>query len=98
MFIFELLTCCFDDPQVRDVAERLQPGVVAQACGSYRRGQPTCGDVDILVTHPDGKSHVGMYGKLLAALKETGVSAFDHLVNGLENCCSFLYLQREREI
>lgn len=57
-------------PQVRKAAESIQPGIIAQACGSYRRGKATCGDVDILVTHPDGKSHQGVYGKLIAKLKE----------------------------
>jgi len=45
---------------------------VAHACGSYRRGRATCGDVDILVTHPDGKSHRNIFGKLLAKLKSQG--------------------------
>ena len=50
----------------------LQPGLEIIVCGSYRRGKPTCGDVDILVTHPDGKSHVGIFAKLLSHLHETG--------------------------
>lgn len=58
--------------QVREAAEFLAPGVIAQCCGSYRRGKPTCGDVDVLVTHPDGKSHKGLFSKLLARLKESG--------------------------
>jgi DNA polymerase lambda len=28
----------------------------AIACGSYRRGKPDCGDLDILVTRRDGKT------------------------------------------
>lgn len=58
--------------QVREAAESLAPGVIAQCCGSYRRGKATCGDVDVLVTHPDGKSHKGLFSKLLARLKESG--------------------------
>lgn len=58
--------------QVKEAAEGLQEGVIALACGSYRRGKTTCGDVDVLVTHPDGKSHKGLFGKLLAKLKEQG--------------------------
>jgi DNA polymerase lambda len=27
----------------------------AIACGSYRRGKPDCGDIDILITRKDGK-------------------------------------------
>lgn len=41
-------------------------------CGSYRRGKPTCGDVDVLITHPDGHSHELIFKPLLAHLKETG--------------------------
>ncbi|XP_005091641.1 DNA polymerase lambda [Aplysia californica] len=57
---------------VREAAESIQEGVVAQACGSYRRGKATCGDVDVLVTHPDGRSHKGLFSKLLAKLKDSG--------------------------
>ena len=58
--------------QVKEAAESLQEGIIAQACGSYRRGKATCGDVDVLVTHPDGKSHKGIFSKLLEKLKEEG--------------------------
>ena len=37
-------------------------------CGSYRRGKPTCGDIDILITHPDGRSH----RRILSLLLEKG--------------------------
>lgn len=57
---------------MREAAEFLAPGVIAQCCGSYRRGKLTCGDVDVLVTHSDGKSHKGLFSKLLAKLKENG--------------------------
>ena len=61
--------------QVKEAAESLQPGVIAQACGSYRRGKKDCGDVDILLTHPDGHSEKGLFGKLIQRLKQTGESA-----------------------
>jgi len=38
---------------VRLVAERLFPGMEAHIMGSYRRGKDDCGDVDILLCHPD---------------------------------------------
>ncbi|KAL3863874.1 hypothetical protein ACJMK2_005601 [Sinanodonta woodiana] len=69
---------------VCDAAESIQPGVIAHACGSYRRGKATCGDVDVLVTHPDGKSHKGIFSKLLARLKEQGFLT-DDLVSAEEN-------------
>ncbi|KAK3595810.1 hypothetical protein CHS0354_014626 [Potamilus streckersoni] len=69
---------------VCDAAESIQPGIIAHACGSYRRGKTTCGDVDVLVTHPDGKSHKGIFSKLLTRLKEQGFLT-DDLVSAEEN-------------
>ncbi|XP_059160056.1 DNA polymerase lambda-like [Physella acuta] len=57
---------------VRTAAEEIKEGIIAQACGSYRRGKLDCGDVDVLITHPDGKSHKGIFQPLLTRLKETG--------------------------
>ena len=50
----------------------IDESLIALACGSYRRGKPTCGDVDVLVTHPDGKSHKGVFPKILSSLRDTG--------------------------
>lgn len=52
-------------------------------CGSYRRGKPTCGDVDILITHPDGRSHKGIFSQLIQLLKEDGNK---RLNNSLHEC------------
>lgn len=68
---------------VKLAAESIQPGIIAQTCGSFRRGQSTCGDVDILITHPDGKSHKNVFYKLLANLKESGFLT-DDLVSAEE--------------
>ncbi|XP_043375861.1 DNA polymerase lambda isoform X2 [Dermochelys coriacea] len=57
---------------VREAAQSLNPGLVCVACGSYRRGKATCGDVDVLVTHPDGQSHRGIFGQLLDSLRRSG--------------------------
>ncbi|BBN09986.1 hypothetical protein MPTK1_5g00050 [Marchantia polymorpha subsp. ruderalis] len=38
--------------------------------GSYRRGNATCGDIDLLITHPDGHSHKGLLGRLVTKLEE----------------------------
>lgn len=58
--------------QVQKAAEEVDPGLVCETCGSYRRGKPTCGDVDVLISHPDGKSHYGVMQKILENLKSTG--------------------------
>ncbi|XP_029290923.1 DNA polymerase lambda [Cottoperca gobio] len=57
---------------VRDAAQAIDPGLVSMACGSYRRGKATCGDVDILISHPDGKSHKGVFSKVLQSLWDSG--------------------------
>ncbi|XP_010134245.1 PREDICTED: DNA polymerase lambda [Buceros rhinoceros silvestris] len=69
---------------VRRAALALNPGLVCVACGSYRRGKPTCGDVDVLVTHPDGQSHHGVFSKLLDSLHRSGFLT-DDLVSQEDN-------------
>ncbi|XP_067393079.1 DNA polymerase lambda isoform X2 [Emydura macquarii macquarii] len=69
---------------VREAAQALNPGLVCVACGSYRRGKATCGDVDVLVSHPDGQSHRGVFGKLLGSLRRSGFLT-DDLVSQEDN-------------
>ncbi|XP_045047530.2 DNA polymerase lambda isoform X4 [Desmodus rotundus] len=57
---------------VRGSAQGLNPGLLCVACGSYRRGKATCGDVDVLLTHPDGHSHQGIFSRLLDSLRQQG--------------------------
>ncbi|XP_040891725.1 DNA polymerase lambda isoform X2 [Toxotes jaculatrix] len=69
---------------VRDAVQAIDPGLVAMACGSYRRGKATCGDVDVLISHPDGKSHKGVFSKVLQTLHDSGFLT-DDLVSHEEN-------------
>ncbi|KAM7393802.1 hypothetical protein PAMP_020648 [Pampus punctatissimus] len=69
---------------VRVAAQAINTGLVAIACGSYRRGKATCGDVDVLISHPDGKSHQGVFSKLLQSLHDSGFLT-DDLVSHEEN-------------
>lgn len=62
--------------QVKDAALAVDPHLVAMACGSYRRGKATCGDVDVLISHPDGKSHKGVFAKVLQSLHDSGEPLF----------------------
>lgn len=62
--------------QVKDAALAVDPHLVAMACGSYRRGKATCGDVDVLISHPDGKSHKGVFTKVLQSLHDSGKPFF----------------------
>lgn len=43
--------------RVQEVAERLLPGASVTVCGSYRRGKPMCGDVDILIAPTRQQEH-----------------------------------------
>lgn len=58
---------------VMKAAHDLDPDLQCAVCGSFRRGKTTCGDVDVLVSHPDGQSHLGVMGRLLKKLKENGL-------------------------
>uniref|UniRef100_A0A1I8IBB6 DNA polymerase n=1 Tax=Macrostomum lignano TaxID=282301 RepID=A0A1I8IBB6_9PLAT len=69
---------------VAEAVHQLGNGFIVQACGSYRRGRPDCGDVDVLVTHPDGRSHAGLLTRLVTHLERTGFLT-DHLVSCEEN-------------
>lgn len=72
------------EKMVSSAARSIDPGLVSVACGSYRRGKATCGDVDVLITHPDGKSHKGVFSKVLQNLHENGFLT-DDLVSNEEN-------------
>ncbi|XP_031720380.1 DNA polymerase lambda [Anarrhichthys ocellatus] len=69
---------------LKEAAKAIDPGLVAMACGSYRRGKATCGDVDVLISHPDGKSHKGVFSKVLQNLRDSGFLT-DDLVSHEEN-------------
>uniref|UniRef100_UPI003AAD08A7 DNA polymerase lambda isoform X2 n=1 Tax=Centroberyx gerrardi TaxID=166262 RepID=UPI003AAD08A7 len=70
--------------KVREATQSVDPGLLAMACGSYRRGKATCGDVDVLISHPDGKSHKGVFSKMLQTLHQTGFLT-DDLVSHEDN-------------
>jgi DNA polymerase lambda len=50
----------------------------AIACGSYRRGKPDCGDIDVLITRKDGKNPPGFLATVVAELEKSLLT--DHLV------------------
>ncbi|GMP82925.1 hypothetical protein CsSME_00037029 [Camellia sinensis var. sinensis] len=55
---------------LQKAAEEILPVVVVVCGGSYRRGKASCGDMDIVITHPDGKSHIGFLRKYVEHLKD----------------------------
>ncbi|CAK9866813.1 unnamed protein product [Sphagnum jensenii] len=62
---------------VQKAAAELRPNISVVCGGSYRRGKATVGDLDIVITHPDGHSHTGLMNELLAKLKNEGFLAED---------------------
>ncbi|XP_056626806.1 DNA polymerase lambda isoform X2 [Triplophysa dalaica] len=70
--------------QVKEAAHNVDTQLVVVTCGSYRRGKSTCGDVDVLITHPDGESHKGVFSKVLHLLHQSGF-LIDDLVSHEEN-------------
>ncbi|KAH6809551.1 DNA polymerase lambda [Perilla frutescens var. frutescens] len=55
---------------IKKVGEEILPGVDIVCGGSYRRGKASCGDMDFVITHPDGKSHIGFLPKFVKRLKD----------------------------
>ncbi|KAJ3694941.1 hypothetical protein LUZ60_000318 [Juncus effusus] len=55
---------------LQDVGESILPGVMIVCGGSYRRGKSSCGDMDIVITHPDGVSHIGFLLRFVQSLKD----------------------------
>ncbi|XP_058776913.1 DNA polymerase lambda isoform X2 [Vicia villosa] len=55
---------------LQKVGEDILPGAIIICGGSYRRGKATCGDIDIIITHPDGTSHKGFLLKFVKRLKD----------------------------
>ncbi|KAI9099329.1 hypothetical protein DFS34DRAFT_63804 [Phlyctochytrium arcticum] len=66
--------------------------------GSFRRGRPMCGDVDVLVTHPDNASHNNILGPLVKRLLDCGliIGSFhnQNMANRLEAATSWMGLCR----
>ncbi|KAG8663303.1 hypothetical protein MANES_01G196700v8 [Manihot esculenta] len=54
---------------MQKAGEEILPGVVIICGGSYRRGKASCGDLDVVITHPDGKSHKGFLPRFVNHLK-----------------------------
>ncbi|CAN6164450.1 unnamed protein product [Urochloa humidicola] len=75
---------------LQDVGKDILPGVIIVCGGSYRRGKASCGDMDIVITHPDGESHVGFLSKFVQRLKEINFLREDlifsiHSVDGTDS-------------
>ncbi|PIN13157.1 DNA polymerase IV (family X) [Handroanthus impetiginosus] len=56
---------------LQKVGEEILPGVVIVCGYIYIYIYISCGDLDIIITHPDGKSHIGFLPKFVQRLKDT---------------------------
>ncbi|KAJ4457926.1 putative DNA polymerase lambda [Paratrimastix pyriformis] len=59
-------------------------GLLQVCCGSYRRGRSDCGDVDMLITSPDTRSHRHVLPLIIAKLKGCGFLTDDLALHGSE--------------
>lgn len=46
--------------------------LIVECCGSYRRGKPSCGDIDILITKKNSDKVQGLLKKLVETLEKEG--------------------------
>ncbi|KAG8846382.1 hypothetical protein FRB96_001995 [Tulasnella sp. 330] len=58
--------------KIKLIALKLDPNLLIEITGSYRRGSANCGDIDILITRctNDGRTHRGILPRLMRALQE----------------------------
>ncbi|KAI0772384.1 DNA polymerase beta palm-domain-containing protein [Trametes elegans] len=65
--------------KIKATALTLDPKLVIEIMGSYRRGKADCGDIDITITRPtdDGKTHQGVLRQLLMELHRQDVVTED---------------------
>ncbi|XP_020111068.1 DNA polymerase lambda-like [Ananas comosus] len=49
---------------------RNTPLIIIVCGGSYRCGKSSCGDLDTVITHPDGESHKGFLPRYIQYLKD----------------------------
>ncbi|BGP38323.1 hypothetical protein JCM10449v2_002254 [Rhodotorula kratochvilovae] len=64
---------------VKAIAHDIDPKLVVECMGSYRRGAESSGDIDLLVTRDpsDGKTHEGMIKRLWRRLSRAGIAQFE---------------------
>ncbi|KAF7321117.1 DNA polymerase lambda [Mycena chlorophos] len=69
---------------IQPAARKIDSKLEVHIMGSFRRGKPTCGDIDVMITRDpaDGKTHEGILTRLLKALHDNGVITEDLAIPG----------------
>ncbi|KAH9942097.1 hypothetical protein B0H21DRAFT_824163 [Amylocystis lapponica] len=64
---------------IKPIALSIDPELFIEIMGSYRRGKADCGDIDILISRrtDDGKTHRGVFRRLLEELHRQGIITED---------------------
>ncbi|KZV66602.1 hypothetical protein PENSPDRAFT_654747 [Peniophora sp. CONT] len=64
---------------IKPIAYKIDPKLVIEIMGSYRRRKETCGDIDVFITRPkdDGWTHTGILPQLFKALHAAGILTDD---------------------
>ncbi|KZT57577.1 Nucleotidyltransferase [Calocera cornea HHB12733] len=68
--------------KIREAAMKIDGNITLYIMGSYRRGEQTVGDIDLLLTRDptDGITHAGMLHKLLDTLHDQGLLTDDLVI------------------
>ncbi|KAJ3089345.1 hypothetical protein HK102_006616 [Quaeritorhiza haematococci] len=76
---------------VEEACQAVVPGLECHIMGSYRRGADFCGDVDVIVTHPDGVSQDGVLPQILEILRKKDGFLVADLTDGFSHSGTPLY-------
>lgn len=79
---------------VAELVHEIDPDLRLEVCGSYRRKRPTCGDIDILLTHPSFKDDAEGQENMKAYLSNivNGLTAMEFLVAHLTDRGTHKYM------
>jgi DNA polymerase/3'-5' exonuclease PolX len=81
---------------VKETVASVDPSYIVEASGSYRRGENTSGDVDFLLTHPDGNvNHEENFTKIIELLQKKKYIT-DILAKGGKKCLAVGKVKRAR--
>ncbi|EGG17220.1 phosphatase tensin type domain-containing protein [Cavenderia fasciculata] len=65
---------------IENVVKELDPNIIMEVCGSFRRMKKDCGDIDILFTHSKGEILNGLLRRLTLKLESINLLT-DHLTS-----------------